>query len=310
MRILRQSLSWKHRIFLFKRRSQRSAWKWSKERHVGLKALFFALLMSGAWLYSWPTIKRVVSFYDHDPTADHFARFGQFGDSFGAVNALFSGLAFIGVIYAVLLQKEELRLQREELEKTRDEFKQQNETLSQQRFENTLFNLINMHQRIVDSISSQTGVGINEGKNAIRIFWKTVRDHYNAEKNTGAPVPEEYFDLYYDSNRPYLSVYFRTLYRCFKYIEDNESKIEDADTYSKFLRAQLSDAELFWLFYNCLYNEEGADFKHFMIKYKLLDNFDPYTLLDPLNEIRLFEESVWGRKYADLEERIRKKIEG
>jgi hypothetical protein len=33
---------------------------------------------------------------------------GTFGDMFGAVNALFSGLAFVGVIYALLLQHDEL----------------------------------------------------------------------------------------------------------------------------------------------------------------------------------------------------------
>jgi hypothetical protein len=33
---------------------------------------------------------------------------GTFGDMFGAVNALFSGLAFAGVIYALLLQHEEI----------------------------------------------------------------------------------------------------------------------------------------------------------------------------------------------------------
>ncbi|EMC8699338.1 TPA: hypothetical protein NIK62_003264 [Vibrio cholerae] len=46
---------------------------------------------------------------------------GTFGDMFGAVNALFSGFAFLGVIYAILLQKTELKLQREELALTRDE---------------------------------------------------------------------------------------------------------------------------------------------------------------------------------------------
>lgn len=46
---------------------------------------------------------------------------GQFGDVFGAVNALFSGLAFSGLIYAILLQREDLRLQRIELELTRKE---------------------------------------------------------------------------------------------------------------------------------------------------------------------------------------------
>jgi hypothetical protein len=46
---------------------------------------------------------------------------GEFGDKFGAINALFSGLAFAGVIYAILLQRLELELQREELKLTRDE---------------------------------------------------------------------------------------------------------------------------------------------------------------------------------------------
>jgi hypothetical protein len=40
---------------------------------------------------------------------------------FGAVNALFSGLALAGVVCAILLQREELKLQRAELELTRQE---------------------------------------------------------------------------------------------------------------------------------------------------------------------------------------------
>lgn len=46
---------------------------------------------------------------------------GTFGDMFGGVNALFSGLAFAGVIYAIFLQSKELELQREELRLTREE---------------------------------------------------------------------------------------------------------------------------------------------------------------------------------------------
>jgi hypothetical protein len=45
----------------------------------------------------------------------------SFGDMFGAVNALFSGLALAGVVYAILLQREDLALQRRELELTRQE---------------------------------------------------------------------------------------------------------------------------------------------------------------------------------------------
>ena len=50
---------------------------------------------------------------------------GTFGDQFGFVNALFSGLAFAGLICTILLQKNELTLQREELICTREEMERQ-----------------------------------------------------------------------------------------------------------------------------------------------------------------------------------------
>jgi hypothetical protein len=46
---------------------------------------------------------------------------GQFGDLFGGLNALFTGLAFAGVICTILFQSNELRLQREELKLQREE---------------------------------------------------------------------------------------------------------------------------------------------------------------------------------------------
>ena len=46
---------------------------------------------------------------------------GAFGDSFGAVNALFSGIALAGIIYTMNLQRKELKLQRKELIENRKE---------------------------------------------------------------------------------------------------------------------------------------------------------------------------------------------
>lgn len=50
---------------------------------------------------------------------------GTFGDMFGAVNALFSGLAFVGLIITMIMQHEELKLQREELKQTNAELEGQ-----------------------------------------------------------------------------------------------------------------------------------------------------------------------------------------
>jgi hypothetical protein len=46
---------------------------------------------------------------------------GQFGDLFGSVNALFSGLAFAGLYFAIRLQQDQLVLQRTELTLQREE---------------------------------------------------------------------------------------------------------------------------------------------------------------------------------------------
>ena len=57
---------------------------------------------------------------------------GQFGDIFGGVNALFTGLAFAGVIYTILLQRRELELQREELRLNRAELSRSAQAQSDQ----------------------------------------------------------------------------------------------------------------------------------------------------------------------------------
>lgn len=67
---------------------------------------------------------------------------GQFGDMFGAVNALFSGLALAGVIVAILLQKDELALQRKELKDTREEM--QRSTIAQDESQKALNKQVNM----------------------------------------------------------------------------------------------------------------------------------------------------------------------
>jgi len=50
-------------------------------------------------------------------TGDAAAKRGQFGDMFGAANALFSGLAFAGVIYAILDQRADVKRQLSIMEK-------------------------------------------------------------------------------------------------------------------------------------------------------------------------------------------------
>jgi hypothetical protein len=75
---------------------------------------------------------------------------------FGAVNALFTGLAFATLIYTAWMQRQELELQRAELAATRREVQGQKEQLEQQtrtfelqRFEDSFFSLVRVHTDIV-----------------------------------------------------------------------------------------------------------------------------------------------------------------
>ena len=94
---------------------------------------------------------------------------GTFGDQFGAVNALVSGLAFTGLFYTIILQRRDLELQRhdlnlklqrdelaltrQEMEEQTAEFEKQNETLKIQRFENTFFNMLSQFQEVANNLS-------------------------------------------------------------------------------------------------------------------------------------------------------------
>lgn len=81
--------------------AKRTIWR------VGVIFLGVVLL----WLLTPIVTSKIVAGLD----ADAMATRGQFGDLFGSINALFSGLAFAGVVVAIWLQREELKLQREEL---------------------------------------------------------------------------------------------------------------------------------------------------------------------------------------------------
>jgi len=59
--------------------------------------------------------------YSTDLNWNCLSKLGNLGDSFGILNTLFSGLAFLGIIISIKLQRDDLKLQREELAMQRKE---------------------------------------------------------------------------------------------------------------------------------------------------------------------------------------------
>lgn len=88
-----------------------------------LPLIFIVLAVFALWLGSFLLITSTIPTWENR---------GQLGDLFGSVNALFSGLAFAGLIYTIFLQRNELRLQREELKLQREEMAKSREELAEQ----------------------------------------------------------------------------------------------------------------------------------------------------------------------------------
>lgn len=227
-----------------------------------------------------------------------------FGDSFGAVNALISAFAFAGVIVAIFIQRNELKLQRKDLGLQRNEFSTQNETLKLQRFENTFFNMLSLQQQIVNDLSFKD-IGKEQviedapdpalGRIAKEVIVDKVvrgrelfffsfveRPHYCKLEDGSTKKVEgmrQYLffsglSSYDDSYTPtYFDHYFRHLYTIIKFIDNaNFLSFDEKYKYTTMVRATLSRHELIWLFYNGISSVGKQKFKQLIERYSLLKN--------------------------------------
>ncbi len=220
---------------------------------------------------------------------------GTFGDMYGTVNALFSGLALAGIVFTILLQRNELSLQREELALTRREYIIQNDTLRLQRFENTFFSLLTLHHQIVNSIDLQIPFYTQEGliHNEIDrydnlfgrdVFKKKYEEFVSASNENRSNFDESVYLKKYAEVSTDFGHYFRNLYRMIKMVDDtsfvNQTNPKESlknlynsrYKYTSIIRSQLSDYELLWLFYNCLSINGRDKFKPLIEKYSIFKN--------------------------------------
>jgi len=249
---------------------------------------------------------------------------GTFGDQFGAVNALFSGLAFAGLIYTIILQHRDLEIQRHELKLQREEialnrremeeqtaeFEKQNETLKIQRFENTFFNILSQFQEVVNSLSIQfkshgaeivvggrdvfkaafedmhVFIGNPEGDGELRRYKgvQLVLKNEGLEGYVKADVPAN-FDHY-----------FRLLYRIMKFVKDSPliTEFDDEYEYTSVLRAILSRYELVWLYYNGLSDYGNEKLKPLIERYAMLKNLRKDLLVEGI-DVGNYDESAYTK---------------
>lgn len=215
------------------------------------------------------------------PENDDIAKLGQFGDSFGGINALFAALAFAGVAIAAYLQGRSTALT----------FKQS--------VENTFFSALDLHHRISDglffepaTVKYETETTIEE---QVRLAGQSDREEKEASgravfyavirkiaRHTArhSDVVVRYAEIQNKHNHV-LGHYFRNMYQILKLIDSEEALTAvEKRKYASILRAQLSSDELALLAINCQRSmvDEGQ-FRNLVVTYEMLEHL-PLTHKD------------------------------
>ncbi|MDN5091021.1 putative phage abortive infection protein [Aliarcobacter butzleri] len=256
--------------------------------------LGFLILVSVAYYY----LKRFPTF----PNDYSFEDLGAFGDFFGGtLNPLFAFLTFGLLLLTIRLQLEELKNSRKELKETRkatrdsaNALKEQSNSIKLQNFENTFFNMIDLHNKTLLNLTAKPEIilipvrgsdypyGFEykeelKGRDIINHLYDhflKFQDHYqrhskDIDKKTS--IIFEYFIIkfYFD-----IEQYFKNLYQILKFI-DNSDDISNKKFYSNILRAQLSTSEITILFLNSINQNEKL--LNLFIKYEFAEGtpFNP-----------------------------------
>lgn len=231
---------------------------------------------------------------------------GAFGDMFGALGALFSGLAFAGLIVTMLQQREDLqnqkdeivlqreeiglqrkdleaqtealKLQKEEIAQTnkelqlqRAELTEQNKTIMLQRFENSFFNMLNIQQSIlgnIEAVDNSTGE-VFRGRDAMfRILFVTKRRIINKDDYGIKNVLLSFNVVSFDDGR--IEPYFQQIYYILDYVDQARLlTIQEKYNYICMMRTTFSSNELTLIFYYCLSKYGDARYKQLIEKYAL-----------------------------------------
>ncbi|MER2030966.1 MAG: putative phage abortive infection protein [Solibacillus sp.] len=127
-----------------------------------------------------------------------FEELGPIGDFFGGTTVgLLSLASLMFVTAAMFMQKEELELQRKEVTATRKEYEITNSTMKKQSFDSTFFNMINLHQSILNQVKYEKKSEVYLGRDVFNVIYKDLKFKVKLKKN--AVLRRIYSDYLYNN---------------------------------------------------------------------------------------------------------------
>ncbi|MCQ2224314.1 MAG: putative phage abortive infection protein [Paludibacteraceae bacterium] len=230
---------------------------------------------------------------------------GAFGDMFGALNALFSGLAFAGMIVALNLQRKEFELQRKELKNSTEALEAQKKEMEKQAKE--LEGQKVVMDRQSEMMSTQTTCMANQlyssniqhvegtifnmltqlrhiesGFSEVTLDPYTVNPNDPAVQNTRIVNGFEAADVWWEKYKnqimqidkayfyPKIKHYFTHLYQIFKYIDESDLLSDPDEDKERWKRYK----------YSCIVRD-GLSVSELKLMYcnNLLNEFEEFKML-------------------------------
>ena len=224
----------------------------------------------------------------HTMDVEELAKWGTFGDYVGGLSgSIFNFFSFVLLLLTILLQVQEMRYSREELEKTTEALRRQNENQKHINFENTFFQLLQLHHDHANNLMNYEEGKLLIGRQCFAYFYRLLKEIYEEKKanfvfaphlsytETEQEIIRAAYQQFYNRHQAKLGHYFRNLYNIVKFVEKHYEGEQAKQDYMKMIRAQFSSYELVLIFYNCLfflYEYKEVEFYQLVEKYLLLKN--------------------------------------
>lgn len=239
---------------------------------------------------------------------------GTFGDMYGSVTSLFTGLAFAGLIYTINLQKTELGLQRTELTLTRKELagqrlaiEEQNKDGRRRMLQETFFSLLSAHNQLLETIKSSRSSGkssaviTNTGRTVLAMLYKNSNLDYKLQNVDGSAdeISKKTADLYneeiWENRSNALAGYYRSLYNLLSFAVENKSDI--GNLYLDIAKDQISEVELILLLCHAQ-TSQGMHFRKLIDENSILQHI-PSSIVRNKKVFESLGPNAYGGEYPN-----------
>jgi len=256
------------------------------------------------------------------------SKLGTTGDYFGGIlNPIFGLLSLFALLATIKIQTEELSHSRQELQLTREELvkstkaqEEQSNSIKIQNFENTFFNMMDVHRAIIDDIrlkkfeapyfggvfdkkANLNFLGQNiyielenkdtEGKDAIKQLLLILKAYMS--KTTSK------YDRFHDYSEDTIGHYFGFTYQILLFIKEakDSGQISNPFKYANLFRSQFSKTELSLLAYHCLGSIGSRRFKGLVEEFEFFEHL-PFKSID-ISIAKQYDEKVFGKNEKWIE---------